>query len=227
MFITHFPIIFLQIKVSRWHLFPWQRRRYSTLLPSTFNLSRYENSSCLFFSPVSHTSASVRPLKPVTGRFLFWETQKWSVVDGRLSFAPFSSRSVSLLPPIVSLNGLPGRFHSWCRLLPRGIKKMHRWHEQTPCLLDFVSSEFKGRRAGAKKKREEKESTSIKWWSMKGVNNVYGFQNSISKVCGAGRKKRKRLHRTEYIFDRWHGFFLCNWFALPFVSPLFFIFSGA
>lgn len=48
MFISPFPIIFHQIKVSQWHLFPWQRRRYFPLLASTLNLSGYESSSCAF-----------------------------------------------------------------------------------------------------------------------------------------------------------------------------------
>lgn len=65
MFITPFPIIFLQLKVSPWHLFPWQRHPYFTLLPSTVNLSGYENSSCVFSSP--HLATLVFPgwpLKP-------------------------------------------------------------------------------------------------------------------------------------------------------------------
>lgn len=115
MFITPFPIIFLQIKVSPWHLFPWQHCRYFTL-PSTVNLSGYEN-SCASPPPAPQLATlalSVRPLKPTPwGSFM-------SDLDGQgarcLIFLLLT------LPLIVSLKGLPLEFHMGHWLLICWIK---------------------------------------------------------------------------------------------------------
>lgn len=121
MFITPFPIIFQQIKVSPWHLFPWQHCRYFTLLPSTVNLSGYEN-SCAFSPPpppprLATLAVSVWPLKPTSrGSFM-------SDFDGEGARCS---------------KGLPLEFHTWHWLLICWIKTiMHASNKQ--CLLDFVS----------------------------------------------------------------------------------------
>ena len=140
MFIAPFPIIFLQIKVSLWHLFPWQRHRYFTHLPSALNLSGYENSSCVFSPPVDTLVLSVQPLKPSSWCFLLSDLKEDLVFlllsfHLVLSFFFFSPPH----PPIVCLKGLPVDFHMWRGLLICGIKKELRCQEQTLCLLDFVS----------------------------------------------------------------------------------------
>lgn len=111
MFITPFPIIFLQIKVSPWHLFPWQRRRYFTFLPSTLNLSGYENS--IFFPQLTTLVLSVQPLKPTSwGSFL-------SDLNGKCGWCLIF---LSLSLPLVLTPSLP---------------PTHCESEGTPCWISF------------------------------------------------------------------------------------------
>lgn len=149
MFITPFPIIFLQIKVSRWHLFPWQRRRYFTLLPSTLNLSGYENSLCAFLLPSwPQWRLPSDLLSPYHGvSFLSDTTVKCGPT-------PSSSPSDSLFPPIVSLKWLRRWILFMASALPTWHKKMRGCREQTPCLFDFVSSKYIsfGEQGGKKEK---------------------------------------------------------------------------
>lgn len=138
MFITPFPIIFLQLKVSSWHLFPWQRHPYFTLLPSTVNLSGYENSSCVFFSPHLATLVfSGWPLKPSSwGSFteqLKWK--EWSMFC--FSFLLFSSDSHQTPSLILTNMRLKWLQTSW-----------------TNCLLDFC---------GIKTGRRRKPQTDEAW----------------------------------------------------------------
>lgn len=160
MFIAPFPIIFLQIKVSQWNLFPWQRCRYFALLPSTLNLSGYETSSCVFFPPLSHNTA-VQPLTS-TSCSSFFERLIWKV----WLMLDFSSPSLFFSFLLSSTTTTQCEFERIsCVALTLSDVCLKREYMSW---RNTVFSRFYGVQTGARKK----QPTFIDWWSTNGVNNV-------------------------------------------------------
>lgn len=153
MFITPFPIIFLQIKVSPWHLFPWQRRRYFTLLPSTLNLSGYENSSCVFSSLLATLALSVQHLKTTSwGSFLIGSKVKCGWCSTFLSLSLPLVLILSSYHPLWVWRGSLVEFICGISSYYVGLRRAQRCHETNPVFNRFCLIETEGKESGGEKK---------------------------------------------------------------------------
>lgn len=92
-------------------------------------------------------------------------------------------------------------------------KRKHGIRVQTALLLDFVSA--------SAEEQEERASRTDEAWSLLIMYKVFKIQSWKCEPLGEREKKKAEWHGREFIFDRWHDSFWCNWFAFPFVSPFF------
>lgn len=197
-----FQLYFLRLRCRRGTRFLDNAIVISPFFQVPLNLSGYENSSCAFF-PVGHSFC-----------LLDWNVECGS--DLMFLWIGFYH------PPPPPCTFLQSEWTpSWITYMApadngldlKNKKRKHGIRVQTALLLDFVSA--------SAEEQEERASRTDEAWSLLIMYKVFKIQSWKCEPLGEREKKKAEWHGREFIFDRWHDSFWCNWFAFPFVSPFF------